>query len=206
VIRGRLTVLRAIEREDLDDLWRWANDDAVMHYWAEPYSVVSREELASRYEAGLGGPTGRAHWLLITTHDGEAIGRIGYVELDRRNRHAEIALQIGEPGYWGRGYGSDALLAFLGYLFHQLNLHKVWLRVEAFNARAQRAYEKCGFRRDGVFREHTYLGGRYYDSLIMAITEEEYRAAHPFVMPDEDAGSRGTAGGADGDEEGEERA
>lgn len=184
MIHGKLTTLRAIEREDLDAIWRWSNDAAAMYFWAEPYKTTSREELESR---GLGVPGGRSHWLLIATHGDEgreiAIGRIGYVDLERRNRHAEVAIMIGERDYWGRGYGSDALLAYLGYLFHELNLHKVWLRVESFNARAQRAYEKCGFQRDGVFREHTFLGGRYYDSIVMSITEDEFRAQHPFVAP-----------------------
>ncbi len=182
MIRGRLAALRPIEREDLDALWRWLNDPAVMYFWAEP-ALTSRDELESRYQAGgLGGSTGRVHWLLIETLEGEAIGRVGYVDLDRRNRRAEIAIQIGEPAYWGRGYGRDALVAFLGHLFHELNLHKVWLRVEAFNERARRAYEACGFRRDGVLREHTFLGGRYWDSIVMSITEDEFRAAHPFVV------------------------
>ena len=183
MLYGRLTTLRAIERDDLDALWRWSNDREVMYYWAEPHHVVSRDELAERFGAGLSGPTGRAHWLLIATHEGEAIGRIGYVDLDRRNRHAEIAMQIGERAYWGRGYGSDALIVFLDFLFHGLNLHKVWLRTESFNERAQRAYAKCGLRSDGTFREHTFLGGRYYDAIVMSITEDEFRAAHPFVAP-----------------------
>jgi [ribosomal protein S5]-alanine N-acetyltransferase len=187
MIHGRLTTLRAIERDDLDHLWRWYNDAEVMYWWGEPYRTMSRDELASRYgSAGLGGASGNAHWLLITTRDeagqGEPIGRIGYVDLDRRNRHAEIAIQIGERAYWSRGYGSDAVLAFLGYLFHELNLHKVWLRTEAHNIRAQRAYEKCGFQCDGVFREHVFLGGQYHDSIVMSITEDEYRAAHPFEV------------------------
>ncbi len=185
MIRGRLAALRPIEREDLDALWRWLNDPAVMYYWAEP-ALTSRDELEARYQTGgMGGSTGRVHWLLIETLEGEAIGRVGYVDLDRRNRRAEIAIQIGEPAYWGRGYGRDALVAFLGHLFHELNLHKVWLRVEAFNERARRAYEACGFRRDGVLREHTFLGGRYWDSIVMSITEDEFRAAHPFVVPGE---------------------
>jgi RimJ/RimL family protein N-acetyltransferase len=187
MIHGELTTLRAIERPDLDALWRWYNDAEVMYYWAEPYKTMSREDLDARYGAGLSASTGRMHWLLITTRDehgqGEPIGRIGYVDLDRRNRHTEIALAIGERDYWGRGYGSDALIAYLGYLFHELNLHKVWLRVEAFNTRAQRAYEKCGFQRDGVFREHTFLGGKYYDSIIMSIVEDDFRAKYPFVVP-----------------------
>lgn len=187
MIRGQLTVLRPIERDDLDALWRWYNDPEVMYYWAEP-SLLSRDELESRYPAnGLGGSTGQMHWLLITTQAGEPIGRIGYVDLDRRNRRAEIAIQIGERAYWGRGFGSDAIIAYLGHLFHEQNLHKVWLRVEAFNPRALRAYERCGFRRDGVFRDHTFLGGRYYDAIVMSITEDEFRAKHPFTPPGDDA-------------------
>jgi RimJ/RimL family protein N-acetyltransferase len=189
MIHGHLTILRAIERDDLGALWRWYNDPAVMYFWTEPYKVMSRAELDMRYDS-LSGPGGHSHWLLITARDedepnqpGEPIGRIGYVELDRRHRHAEIALMIGERAYWSRGYGTDAVTAYLAYLFHEFNLHKVYLRVEEYNARAQRAYEKCGFRRDGVFREHTFLGGRYYDSIIMSITEDEYRARHPFVPP-----------------------
>jgi RimJ/RimL family protein N-acetyltransferase len=194
VIHGELTTLRAIEREDLDALWRWYNDPQVMYFWAEPFKTMSRDELESRYGPGLSTSNGHSHWLLITTRDeagqGETIGRIGYVVLDRRNRHTEIAMMIGEPAYWGRGYGSDALVTYLGFLFHELNLHKVWLRVEAFNPRAQRAYEKCGFRRDGVFRDHTFLGGRYYDSIVMSITEDEFRARHPFAPPGANRGLR----------------
>lgn len=192
MIHGHLTTLRAIERADLDALWRWYNDPAVMYFWTEPFKVVSRAELDARYEHYWSGPGSQGHWLLIAARDpgapgeaGEPIGRIGYVEIDRRHRHAEIALLIGERAYWGRGYGPDAIVAFLGYLFHEQNLHKVYLRVEEYNARAQRAYEKCGFRLDGRYRDHTFLGGRYYDTLIMSITEDEYRARHPFTPPGE---------------------
>lgn len=118
-----------------------------MYFWTEPYKVMSRSELNSRYENQLSGPGGSSHWLLITVREvdeegagpGLPIGRIGYVEIDRRHRHAEIALLIGERDYWGRGYGTDAIIAYLGYLFHEVNLHKVYLRVEEYNARAQRA-------------------------------------------------------------------
>jgi RimJ/RimL family protein N-acetyltransferase len=153
MIRGQLTILRAIERDDLDALWRWYNDPEVMYFWTEPYKVMSRAELNARYDGQLSGPGGSSHWLLIAERQidedgdgpGRPIGRIGYVEIDRRHRHAEIALLIGERGYWGRGYGTDAIIAYLGSLFHEANLHKVYLRVEEYNARALRAYERAGF-------------------------------------------------------------
>ena len=49
MIHGQLTILRAIEREDLDALWRWSNDPAVMYFWTEPYKVMSRAELDARF-------------------------------------------------------------------------------------------------------------------------------------------------------------
>lgn len=179
MIRGSKTMLRGIEREDLDLLWKWYNDREVMYYWGEPYRVVTRDELAARYLDGMSAATNRSHWLLIATADGIPIGRIGYVDLDHRNRRAELAIQIGEPSYWGRGYGSDALVAFLGYVFDGLNMWKAWLQVNEANERARRAYRKCGFREDAVLRAHTFLDGRYVDVFVMSLLEPEYRALAP---------------------------
>lgn len=176
MLRGVKTVLRGIERDDLDHLWKWYNDRDVMYYWSEPYRVVTRDELAGRYQDGMSAASSRSHWLLITTFDETPIGRIGYVDLDHRNRRAEVAIQIGEPRFWSQGYGSDALTSFLRYLFDGLNLHKVWLQVADWNQRARRAYVKCGFQEDCVLRSHTFLDGRYYDVVIMSILEAEYRA------------------------------
>lgn len=188
MIYGYKTILRGIEREDLDLIWKWYNDREVMYYWAEPYRVVTRDELAARYQDGMSAATGRSHWLFITTTDGTPIGRVGYVELDHRNRRAELAIQIGEPRYWGQGYGSDALRAFLGYLFDGLNMWKAWLQVSAANERARRAYHKCGFQEDGILRAHTYLDGRYVDVVVMSILEPEYRS---LVRRGVEAGSTG---------------
>lgn len=179
MIRGAKTVLRGIEREDLDIIWKWYNDREVMYYWNEPYRFVTRDELAARYLDGMSAPSSRSHWLLIATVEGIPIGRIGYVDLNHLNRRAELAIQLGEPSYWGQGYGSDALRAFLAYLFDGLNLWKVWLQVNEGNERARRAYRKTGFKEDGVLRAHTFLDGHYIDVIVMSMLEPEYRSLAP---------------------------
>lgn len=50
-------------------------------------------------------------------------------------------------------------------------------RVFEDNARAIRAYEKCGFQKEGRLREATYRRGRYYDQLMMSILDHEFEAA-----------------------------
>ncbi len=46
----------------------------------------------------------------------------------------------------------------------------------AFNPRAQRAYEKAGFRRDGVHRQGLYRDGKFHDEIIMCILRAEWDA------------------------------
>lgn len=48
-----------------------------------------------------------------------------------------------------------------------------FLDVYSFNKRAIRAYEKVGFKAEGVRRQALYLDSTYYDSLIMGLLEHE---------------------------------
>ena len=41
--------------------------------------------------------------------------------------------------------------------------------------RAIRAYEKCGFRREGIIRHDLYVNGEYHDSIIMGILRDEFK-------------------------------
>ena len=58
--------------------------------------------------------------------------------------------------------------------FEKMNLNRVYLRVFENNSRAIRVYERCGFQKEGVLREDHYAGGRYYNTLVMALLKHEY--------------------------------
>jgi RimJ/RimL family protein N-acetyltransferase len=68
----------------------------------------------------------------------------------------------------------------VGYAFETLNLNKVWLHVLTSNERGIRAYERVGFRREGVLRQHLYREGRYQDLLSMAILREDWKTRRAF--------------------------
>lgn len=62
-------------------------------------------------------------------------------------------------------------------MVEQLGLHRVDLRVLAYNHRAIACYEKCGFVREGVEREGALVAGEWHGDVMMSILEAEYRAA-----------------------------
>ncbi|MHB8992585.1 MAG: GNAT family N-acetyltransferase, partial [Chloroflexota bacterium] len=73
---------------------------------------------------------------------------IGWITLRNVNVEAGTSV-LGialDPTRMGMGYGTDALMAFLDYYFDDMGFREMWLDVAAFNHRAMRSYEKCGFR------------------------------------------------------------
>ncbi len=102
---------------------------------------------------------------------------IGHVRLDRvdlNDRRASIAIGIADASRLGQGLGSQAIALVQGYAFNSLRLHRLSLRVVAYNRRAIRAYEKCGFVIEGREREAALVDGEWHDDVIMGILDREH--------------------------------
>ncbi|RLC84789.1 MAG: N-acetyltransferase [Chloroflexi bacterium] len=176
MIVGEKVRLRPIERDDLPRYVEWFADPEVRRYLALylPFSLAQEErwfenllERLERREDVV---------LAIETAEGVHIGNVGLHRIDWRNRNAELGIAIGERSYWNQGYGTDAIRTLLGLAFREMNLHRVFLRVDADNARGIRCYEKAGFRREGVLREAVFKEGAYHDQYIMSILQSEFEA------------------------------
>ena len=111
----------------------------------------------------------------IHTLDGDKfIGFVAFDSINWTDRESFVAIGIGEPDFWGRGYGSDAMRLMLRYGFTELNLHRVSLSVYAYNPRGIRSYEKCGFKHEGRIRDFILRDGRRSDMLHMGILRSEW--------------------------------
>jgi RimJ/RimL family protein N-acetyltransferase len=103
---------------------------------------------------------------------------IGHIRLDRvdlRDRRASLAVGIEDKTRLGLGLGPEAIKLVLEYAFDVLKLHRVSVRVLAYNTPAIRAYEKCGFVIEGREREAAFVDGAWYDDVMMGIIENEFR-------------------------------
>jgi RimJ/RimL family protein N-acetyltransferase len=57
--------------------------------------------------------------------------------------------------------GTEALSMFVQYGMEELELHKISLEVYSFNPRAERVYQKIGFKLEGVKREDFIYNQEY---------------------------------------------
>lgn len=173
MITGEKVILRAIEPSDVKQLWEWTQDEEVMRLRDYPSPPVPLAEAEQEYQESLRRDTKDLR-LAITTLDGELIGETSLRYVDHRAGGADFTIAIGNKAYWGHGYGSDAARALMEFAFEQYNLHRITLYVHAFNERAIRSYEKCGFQHEGRLREAHYEDGEYKDVLVMGLLKEDF--------------------------------
>lgn len=178
MIQGTKIRLRALEHNDLPHFVRWINEPDVRQFMAIRYPLSMTEE-----EKWWEGFLQREDYIFaVEAEDGCYIGNIGLHNIERENRQAMLGIIIGDRAYWGQGYGTDAVWAMLHWAFGYLNLNRVHLTAYAYNKRAIRCYEKCGFQHEGVMRQARYYGGQYHDQLMMGVLRDEFLADQGLVQ------------------------
>lgn len=139
---------------------------------AQSFSLRNHKEwLEKMYEK----EQDRNFFFQIQTLEGDRlIGDIGLDGVQWNHGDTFVGIAIGEPEFWGHGYGSDAMRIILRYAFTELNLHRVSLNVFEYNPRAIRSYEKVGFKHEGRMRQALNREGRYWDIVYMGILKSEW--------------------------------
>jgi RimJ/RimL family protein N-acetyltransferase len=168
--------LRAFEKEDLDTIVKWVNTEVVTQFLSDSliYPMSRSDEM--KWLESITVTNHREKVFAIETLDRTLIGSVGLHNINWVERKAELGIMIGEPSFWGQGYGSDAVRQVLRVAFEKMNLNRIYLRVFENNPRAIRAYEKCGFQKEGLLREDHYVGRCYCNTFIMGILKQEYSA------------------------------
>lgn len=150
--------------------YKWRNDETIAVFdQSEFLRPRSFEEIEDWAQILVNGHT------YIASVDGVYIGTIALMKVDERNRHAELAIVIGEKDYWSKGYGSQMMHTLLEYGFEGLNLDRLYLHVFSFNERAIKFYEKFNFKHEGTLRNMLYRNGKYHDLLAYGLMRDEWQ-------------------------------
>ncbi|ARA92976.1 MAG: N-acetyltransferase [Bacteroidetes bacterium] len=172
--RVRLTPLH------LDNIYthfQWNNDPELNHLDSEiPYAEEAFGDFKRRFEEMVYHPSPDGRDFEIYAEDGTLIGVAYLTQISPHNQHCTVGVTIGDRRYWGKGYGREALDAVLGYCFNELGMHRVSAETFEYNVAWRRLVEGMGFREEGVERDYLYRDGRYWDKVIYAILDTEYRA------------------------------
>ena len=174
VIRGGKISLRPMRPKEVELIYRWANNPDVVPYWYGKKRTMKqiKDDWKPHYFSDKDPYSGRC--FAIEVND-EPVGMVNYNKIDRDNKSVDMDIMIGQKEYWDKGYGTEALKTFCGFLFSKFNLNRIWLGSYAYNLRAIRAYEKSGFKKEGIMREDALINGKFVDSVLLSILRKEFK-------------------------------
>jgi RimJ/RimL family protein N-acetyltransferase len=124
---------------------------------------------------GLPGRDDRADWAIIRQSDGAFLGEVVLNDLDEHNQSMNFRIALWSHEEFNQGYGTEVTRAVIDYGLHVVGLHRISLSVFAFNPRAKRVYEKCGFVQEGVARDALFWDGVWVDSINMSVLSSDPR-------------------------------
>jgi RimJ/RimL family protein N-acetyltransferase len=171
---GSLVRLAGLTRDDLRTVVRWYQDAGYLRlYDARPAFPKSEAALQDWLTEADRDPC----TFLFAIHllePNTVVGMLSIYSIEWAHRVAWISIGIGDRGYWGKGYGFDAMRIGLDFAYNELNLHRVQLTVFEYNTRAAALYERLGFKREGTFRESLERDGRRYDMHLYGLLRSEW--------------------------------
>ena len=173
IVGGRV-YLSPISTEDAMQYVEWLSDFETAKYVGQ-YTRI--HTMANEF-AWINGPgnSNEYNFAIIEKESDKLLGNIGLVNIKNINRTAEMGVFIGDKEYLSKGYGSEAIMLILDYGFNFLNLNNIMLKAFSFNERAIKAYEKCGFKIFGIWKEAVYFNGEYVDDVYMNILKKDFNA------------------------------
>jgi RimJ/RimL family protein N-acetyltransferase len=175
LLEGEQVRLTAPTKADLPLFARWFSNIDLLRLLGYapvfPFTLQDEEQwFAGQHKDG------NFNFAVRTLEKDELIGSGSLKHLHWQARHAELGINIGNPEFWGQGYGTDAIKVLLRYGFMEVNLNRIYLYVHSYNGRGIASYKKAGFTEEGRLRQENYQDGAYHDTVIMGILRREWEA------------------------------
>ncbi len=173
-IIGERIYLRGLDKADLEgSYFDWLNGREVTKFLDSGAFPNTMDKMEEYYRNVTSSPN-NVMLAIIDKESDKHIGNIKLGTIDWITRVAPLGIMIGDKKFWGKGYGTEAIRLVLDYAFKRLNLHKVFAGVVAIHQASIKAFEKTGFEIEGKARSNCFIDGKYYDSLYLGITEEDF--------------------------------
>ncbi len=166
-LTGRQVRLEPLRREHAAQLWPHANEADIWRYM--PYGLIDSPARVDWLVGDLLGRQAKGTDLPFAQIDlvsNQAIGMTRYMTIEPANKGLEIGGTWLGQSFRRTAINTEAKYLLLRHAFERLGTIRVQLRTDLRNARSQRAIERIGAVREGVFRHNVIMPDGYLRSSV----------------------------------------
>lgn len=164
MIKDENILIRALEPEDLEHLYKWEND---MDLWdvsdtLTPFSHFILKKYIENSHLDI--YTTKQLRLMITDCETEKpIGLIDLYDFDPYNLRAGLGIMIHKMEDRKKGYATSAVKLMLDYCFETLGLNQVYSSIPSSNIASMKLFESVGFTQTGYRKGWLKRGSDWED-------------------------------------------
>ena len=173
-------ILREFKADDWPALLAYQGDPRYLRFyeWTERTAEGAQEFVQMFLGYQREQPRTKFQLAVTLRSSNQLIGSCGIRKRSADTHEADIGYEL-SPDHWGLGYATEAARAIVEFGFTELRLHRVWSWCVADNVGSARVMQKLGMQPEGRLRDKEYYKGRWWDTLMFAILEDEWRAQAP---------------------------
>ena len=185
LIEGQPVSLRDWTAVDVAPLRSWLDPGRPWHRTNGPYFAPMTDAdadaiteaiaaLAGTPPAELDSP--RRNLAVVESATDRLVGRVDWYWECRETDWRRMGVVIYDESCWGRGYGTEALRLWTGYLFASTDALRLDYATYSGNPAMIAVGRRLGFVEEGRFRRARRWAGGVHDAVVMGVLREEWSA------------------------------
>ena len=174
LLKNKDIVLRAVEPEDLEILYRWENSTVLWYHGntLAPYSkLVLRQYINDSLEMDIY-QSKQLRLMIDLVEEKVTIGTIDLYDIDAHNRRAGIGILI-DDDYRRRGFAKQALELMSNYAFDFLYLHQIYAYIAQSNTNSISLFQKAGYQSVGILKDWLQRGEEFEDVYLSQLLNDK---------------------------------
>lgn len=172
ILKSQRIYLRPLQKADAQSFLANTKDQEI-RYMTGTKSSFTLEQI-QQHIGNCEKDSTRYDFAICLISNNHLIGELSIFEIDADNSKAGFRISMFGTELTGKGFGTEAIKLVVKFVFEELNLNRLQLEVYSHNIRGIRAYEKSGFKKEGILRDSLYYNGQFFDEIIMSILKSEY--------------------------------
>jgi ribosomal-protein-serine acetyltransferase len=167
--------LRLLETRYAEEIYNLTdNDRAYLREWL-PWvdGTKSPEDTKAFIQLTLKGFAENNGFNAAIFYEGKIVGCIGLHWIDWNISKTSIGYWMASD-YQGKGIMTKSCKAVIDYIFQELKLNRVEIRVAELNRKSRAIPERLGFTHEGTVRSAERLYDHYVDHMIYGVLKDEW--------------------------------
>ncbi|GHV61280.1 acetyltransferase [Bacteroidia bacterium] len=180
MLQNDVILLRALEPEDLEYLYRWEND---IELWdvsetLTPFSRFTLKEYIANAHRDIY-ENKQLQLTIVRKEDMQPIGSVELFDFDPFHLRAGVGIMLHSKETRKQGYAKSAVELILYYVFDVLALHQLYCYIPSSNTASLNLFDNMGFERSGCNKQWLKRGDSWEDVFLLQLLAENWKKCSP---------------------------